>query len=193
MLSKEVASGCEVCYQTSDIPSPALTSYCDGPIAGSNYHLDDFEINVVERVDAFELPSKDTATGLFNAYLSSVHPSFPIIGISTFASQFQAFFNNLSLKPGNKWLAILNLIFAVGAKYAQFTDAGRKRDRDDHSLYFLRAKILSLEGQLLHHSDLQQLQVEGLASFYMLAAGQINRYVRHDYLHPGCTNCKAHG
>ncbi|KAF7595316.1 hypothetical protein BBP40_006565 [Aspergillus hancockii] len=175
MLSKEVNSGCEVCYPTSDIPSPALTSYCDEPIAGSNYHLDDFDINVVERVDASELPLKDTATKLLNAYLSSVHPSFPIIGISTFASQFQAFFHNPSLKPGNKWLAILNLIFAIGAKYIHLSNAERKKDREDHSLYFLRARILSLEGQLLHHSDLQQLQVEGLASFYMLAAGQINR------------------
>ncbi|GMF76385.1 unnamed protein product [Aspergillus oryzae] len=176
MLSKYVNSGCEVCHPTSDIPSPALTSSCDGPIASSNYHLDDFDMPTVERLDTSELPSKDTATKLFNAYLSSVHPSFPIIGISTFASQFQAFFHNPSLKPGNKWLAILNLIFAIGARYAHLTNAEWRRDRDDHYSYFIRARNMSLEGQLLHHSDLQQLQVEGLASFYMLSSGHINRY-----------------
>ncbi|KAE8355325.1 fungal-specific transcription factor domain-containing protein [Aspergillus coremiiformis] len=175
MLSKEVDSGCEVCHPASDISSPAMTSYCDGPIASSNYHLDDFDIPAIERLDTSELPPKDTATKLFNAYLSSVHSSFPIIGISTFASQFQAFFNNPSLKPGNRWLAILNLIFAIGAKHAHLTEAEWRRDRDDHYLYFLRARTLSLEGQFLHHSDLQQLQVEGLASFYMLSSGQINR------------------
>ncbi|EIT79924.1 fungal specific transcription factor [Aspergillus oryzae 100-8] len=136
--------------------------------SSSNYHLDDFDMPTVERLDTSELPSKDTATKLFNAYLSSVHPSFPIIGISTFASQFQAFFHNPSLKPGNKWLAILNLIFAIGARYAHLTNAEWRRDRDDHYSYFIR-------GQLLHHSDLQQLQVEGLASFYMLSSGHINR------------------
>ncbi|KAE8387296.1 fungal-specific transcription factor domain-containing protein [Aspergillus alliaceus] len=175
VLNKEFDSGCEVCRSTSGISSPSLTSYCDGPIASSNYHLDDLDIPVIERLDISELPPKDTATKLFNAYMSSVHPSYPIIGISTFASQFQAFFNNPSLKPGNKWLAILNLIFAIGAKQAQLTDADWKRDKDDHYLYFIRARTLSLEGQVLHHSDLQQLQVEGLASFYMLSSGQINR------------------
>ncbi|KAE8307899.1 fungal-specific transcription factor domain-containing protein [Aspergillus transmontanensis] len=175
MLSKYVNSGCEVCHPTSDIPSPALTSSCDGPIASSNYHLDDFDMPTVERLDTSELPSKDTATKLFNAYLSSVHPSFPIIGISTFASQFQAFFHNPSLKPGNKWLAILNLIFAIGARYAHLTNAEWRRDEDDHYSYFIRARNMSLDGQLLHHSDLQQLQVEGLASFYMLSSGHINR------------------
>ncbi|GAB1208666.1 hypothetical protein APSETT445_007417 [Aspergillus pseudonomiae] len=175
MLSKYVDSGCEVCHPVSGISSPALTSYCDGPIASSNYHLDDFDMPTIERLDTFELPSKDTATKLFNAYLSSVHPSFPIIGISTFASQFQAFFNNPSLKPGNKWLAILNLIFAIGARYAHLTNAEWRRDRDDHYSYFIRARNMSLEGQLLHHSDLQQLQVEGLASFYMLSSGHMNR------------------
>ncbi|KAE8417406.1 fungal-specific transcription factor domain-containing protein [Aspergillus pseudocaelatus] len=175
MLSKYMDSGCEICHPTSDISSPALTSSCDGPIASSSYHLDDFDMPTVERLDTSELPSKDTATKLFNAYLSSVHPSFPIIGISTFASQFQAFFNNPSLKPGNKWLAILNLIFAIGARYAHLTNAEWRRDRDDHYPYFIRARNMSLEGQLLHHSDLQQLQVEGLASFYMLSSGHINR------------------
>ncbi|GAB1199190.1 hypothetical protein APSETT444_008536 [Aspergillus pseudonomiae] len=181
MLSKYVDSGCEVCHPVSGISSPALTSYCDGPIASSNYHLDDFDMPTIERLDTFELPSKDTATKLFNAYLSSVHPSFPIIGISTFASQFQAFFNNPSLKPGNKWLAILNLIFAIGARYAHLTNAEWRRDRDDHYSYFIRARNMSLEGQLLHHSDLQQLQVEGLASFYMLSSGHMNRMTNKLY------------
>ncbi|KAF7628590.1 hypothetical protein AFLA_003944 [Aspergillus flavus NRRL3357] len=85
------------------------------------------------------------------------------------------FFHNPSLKPGNKWLAILNLIFAIGARYAHLTNAEWRRDRDDHYSYFIRARNMSLEGQLLHHSDLQQLQVEGLASFYMLSSGHINR------------------
>ncbi|KAE8163898.1 fungal-specific transcription factor domain-containing protein [Aspergillus tamarii] len=175
MLSKYVDSGCEICHPTSDISSPALTSYYDGPVASSSYHLDDFDMPTIERLDTSELPSKDTATKLFNAYLNSVHPSFPIIGISTFASQFQAFFNNPSLKPGNKWLAILNLIFAIGARYAHLTNAEWRRDRDDHYPYFIRARNMSLDGQLLHHSDLQQLQVEGLASFYLLSSGHINR------------------
>ena len=146
-------------------------------VASSNYYLDDLDMPASVQVDIYEVPSRETATKLFNAYLTSVHPSYPIIGISTFVSQFQVYFNQPSLKPGNKWLAILNLIFAIGAKYAHLTDAEWKGHEDDHHTYFSRARALSLDDQLLHHPDLQQLQVEGLASFYLLASGHINRYV----------------
>lgn len=52
---------------------------------------------------------------------------------------------------------------------------------------------MSLEGQLLHHSDLQQLQVEGLASFYMLSSGHINRYACLGYLRFECKARHAYG
>lgn len=163
------------------LPSPSLTPRVEARseqwVASSNYYIDDFDVPANEQIDTYEVPSRDTATKLFNAYLSSVHPSFPIVGISTFASQFQVFFNRPSLKPGSKWLAILNLIFAIAAKYAHLTDACWKGDDDDHYTYFCRARALSLEGQLFQHPDLQQLQVEGLTSFYLLASGHINRCV----------------
>ncbi|KAJ5226286.1 hypothetical protein N7468_007511 [Penicillium chermesinum] len=185
-LSKEVNSECEAWSagmsnsgDDNGLPSPTLTPRPENPsdalMASTNYYLDDLEISSANKVDAYEVPSKEVATKLLNAYLASVHPSFPIIGISTFVSQFQVFFSQPSLKPGNRWLAILNLIFAIAAKYAQLTDADWKEDDDGHCLYFSRAKSLSLEDQLLHHPDLQQLQVEGLACFYMVSSGHINR------------------
>jgi Fungal specific transcription factor domain. len=130
------------------------------------------------------MPSREVAARLFNAYLASVHPSFPIIGISTFISQYQLFFNQPSVKPGNKWLAILNLIFAIAAKYSHISRADWRDNEDDHLLYFARARMLSMNDQLFDHPDLQQIQVEGLASFYLLATDQINRYVQHELLSP---------
>lgn len=187
-LSKEVNNECEVWSASmsnsgddNGLPSPTLTPRPDNPndplMASANYYLDDMDIPSVNKVDPYEVPSKEVATKLLNAYLASVHPSFPIIGISTFVSQFQVFFSQPSLRPGNRWLAILNLIFAIAAKYAHLTDAEWKEDDNDHYVYFSRAKTLSLEDQLLHHPDLQQLQVEGLACFYMVASGHINRFV----------------
>lgn len=186
-LGKEINHDCEAytanapSISDNGLPSPSLTPRADGPsdpsVASSNYYLDDLDMPSTVQLDAYEVPSRETATKLFNAYLTSVHPSFPIIGISTFVSQFQVFFNQPSLKPGNKWLAILNLIFAIGAKYAQVTDADLQENDDDHLKYFSRARMLSLQDQLFQHPDLQQLQVEGLTSFYLLASGHINRYV----------------
>lgn len=172
---------------SSGLPSPSMTPRAeksDPWVASSNYYLDDLEMPGAVQVDVHAVPSRETATKLFNAYLTSVHPSYPIIGISTFVSQFQVFFNQPSLRPGNKWLAILNLIFAIGAKYAHLTDAEWKGSDDDPDLYFSRARALSLDEQLLQHPDLQQLQVEGLASFYLLASGHINRYVHSSYTGP---------
>lgn len=186
MLSKEVNQECESWpsnpSDTGDdngMPSPSLTprpdSQSDPLVASSNFYLDDLDLPTIEPLDASDIPPRDTATKLLNAYLHSVHPSFPIIGISTFLSQFQVFFNQPPVKPGKKWLAILNLIFAIGAKYAHITNAEWKCGEDDDLIYFSKARSLSLEDELLRHPDLQQLQVEGLASLYLLASGHINR------------------
>ncbi|KAJ5682822.1 hypothetical protein N7462_005987, partial [Penicillium macrosclerotiorum] len=185
-LSKEVNQKCDDwssnlsnADEDHGLPSPTLTPQPEDTsnllVASSNYYVDDLDVPTTEQVDAYGVPSRETATKLLNAYLTSVHPSFPIIGISTFVSQFQVFFSQPSLKPGNKWLAILNLIFAIASKYGQLTSADCKEDENTHQLYFSRARALSLEDQLFHHPDLQQLQVEGLACFYMLASGHVNR------------------
>ncbi|KAJ5331760.1 Transcription factor [Penicillium atrosanguineum] len=189
-LSKEVNSECDGWPSTistkddeNGLPSPTLTPRPDDPselgVASTNYYLDDSDVSITEQVDTYEVPPRETATKLLNTYLTSVHPSFPIIGILTFVSQFQVFFGQPSLKPGNKWLAILNLIFAIAAKHGQLTEMDwgdeEEEGEDGHQLYFARARILSMEDQLLQHPDLQQLQVEGLACFYMIASGHINR------------------
>lgn len=163
--------------------SPSLASRVDGrsdsPVASSSYFLDDLNIAIPAQVDPYEVPSRETAGKLFNAYLTSVHPSFPIIGISTFVSQYQLFFSQPSVKPGNKWLAILNLIFAIAARYSHLVRAEWRDHENDHQIYFARVRILSMQDQFFDHPDLQQLQVEGLASFYLLSIGQINRYVQN--------------
>lgn len=185
-LSKEVNNDAEEwpCNASNTdeenaLPSPTLTprpeNSGDSLVASLNYYLDDLEIPNANKVDASVVPPKETANKLLNSYLTSVHPSFPIIGISTFVSQFQVYFSQPSLKPGSKWLAILNLIFAIAAKYDELTNTGWNEEEDGHQVYFSRARILSLEDQLLHHHDLQQLQVEGLTCFYMISSGHINR------------------
>ncbi|KAJ5551822.1 Transcription factor [Penicillium sp. DV-2018c] len=185
-LSKEVNSECEAWPGTfpnmdedSSLPSPTLTPRPEDSsepwVVASNYYLDDLDIPTADQSDMYGVPSRETASKMLNAYLTSVHPSFPIIGISTFVPQFHVFFSQPSLKPGNKWLAILNLIFAIAAKYGVLTDSDWKKEDDDHLMYFSRARALSLEDQILHHPDLQQLQVEGLTSFYLTASGHINR------------------
>jgi Fungal specific transcription factor domain len=141
-----------------------------------SYHLDDFSISIPEAIDRFEIPPRETADHLFNAYLESVHPSFPIIGKMTFSSQYRKFMEGTSASPGERWLAILNMIFAIGARYAHLVQAEWRGDERDHLLYFSRARLLSLNGNtIFNHPDLQQVQVSALIAFYLLATSQINR------------------
>jgi hypothetical protein len=146
-------------------PSPSVFSY----------YVDCVEIPLVE-VDPYGVPPARIANRLLKIYLLAIHPSFPIIGISTFISQYQYFFNGPSIGPRNSWLAVLNLVFALASLYTD-AQAESQNGKEDHLVYFSRAQSLSTAGNGFDHLDLQQVQVEGLTSRYLLDAGQINRYV----------------
>lgn len=149
----------------------------DATIVSTSYHLDDFDIRMPGDIDHFAVPPKCHADQLFAMYFDTVHGSFPIIRQDTFTAQYHRFFQASSIKPGKRWLAVLNMIFAIGSKYRQLVHGSEEALGDD-LVYLNRARILSLNGDsLFAHSDLQQVQIEGLVSFYLLAAGQINRRV----------------
>ncbi|PKY00539.1 fungal-specific transcription factor [Aspergillus campestris IBT 28561] len=146
-----------------------------GPsIATMSYHLDDLSIPFLDHVDPHALPPKPLADRLFAAYIDSVHPGFNVIRKSTFLAQYRQFYRRPS-NPPRRWLAILNMIFAIGCRYCCFTDSAEDPDCDD-LVYLTRARKLSLgQNVLFEHADLQQIQVEFLAAFYLVVMGQVNR------------------
>ncbi|KAJ5239825.1 hypothetical protein N7468_004444 [Penicillium chermesinum] len=140
-----------------------------------NYHLDDLGISAPGPVDTYAVPPRSQADHYFDSFLRTVHPFFPIISRPLFSAQYKTFFDS-NAQPGDKWLAILNMIFAIGAKHATLIEAPWRGDDKDHLVYLTRARILSMNGDVLFsHPDLQQVQVEGLIAFYLLASDQINR------------------
>ncbi|PYH98300.1 hypothetical protein BO71DRAFT_64887 [Aspergillus ellipticus CBS 707.79] len=140
-----------------------------------NYHLDDMDISVPGPVHVYWMPPRKVADKFFEDYLETVHPFFPIISRTLFSAQYKTFFESAA-RPGDKWLAILNMIFAIAAKHAHLTQAPWRGDENDHLAYLTRARILSMNGDVLFsHPDLQQVQVEGLISYYLLSSDQINR------------------
>ncbi|THC89833.1 hypothetical protein EYZ11_010701 [Aspergillus tanneri] len=143
-------------------------------ISTLSYHLDDLSIPFLHWVDPYALPPKELADQFFEAYMESVHPVFMVIRRSTFASQCQQFFKQ-PLRPPRRWLAILNLIFAIGCRHLRFVNGTNDSDMDDW-VYLNRARKLSLSGNVLfEHADLQQVQVEFLAALYLLSVDQVNR------------------
>lgn len=147
----------------------------DYALHSMSYHLDDMDISVPGPIQVYRMPPRELADKLFDDYLTSVHPFFPIISRPLFCAQYRTFFDQTA-RPGDKWLAILNLIFAIAAKHAHLKQASWRGEEHDHLVYLTRARILSMNGDVLFsHPDLQQVQVEGLISFYLLASDQINR------------------
>lgn len=159
-----------------DLQTP-LTEMDEGfTVNESNYHLDDFPIFTFEAVDPYEIPTPDIANHLFNAYMARVHPSFPVVGRLNLTNQFRRFISGTVQSPPEKWLAVLNMIFAIGAQYSHLINAEWKGDDRDHLIYFTRARLLNINSEtLFEHPDLQQIQIIGLMSFYLLCTSQINR------------------
>lgn len=144
------------------------------PTSMMDYHLDSLDIPLIEPCDPLDVPPRELADRYFDAYLTNVHPTFSAIRKMTFISQYQKFFDN-ALKPPRKWLAILNMIFAIGCRYCRLIDDPQRTDEED-LVYLTRARHLGLHSNVLfEHTDLQQIQLELLVAVYLLCLGQVNR------------------
>ncbi|KAJ6180179.1 hypothetical protein N7519_010640 [Penicillium mononematosum] len=165
--------------QRSRGQSPKATSedHTGDKVAPSmvNYHIDDIGVDAPGPVQMYWVPPRQVADHLFETYLRAVHPHFPIINSTLFSTQYRDFFDDRSY-AGDKWLAILNMIFAIAAEYLYNSDGAQRGDIKDHLFYLTRARMLSMGGDsLFEHPDLQQVQIEGLIAFHMLSTNQVNR------------------
>jgi hypothetical protein len=146
----------------------SLTSVC--------YFLDDEELVLDASIDPHGRPPRHVADKLLDCYFFSVHPSFPIIAKIPFMQQYEMYYKRSDLSPNKRWLTIMNLVFALGAKFAQLVSKPWASEADTPMTCFTRARKLSFsENQLLEHPNLQQVQVEGLTAFFLMAIGHINR------------------
>ncbi|GKZ47415.1 hypothetical protein AbraIFM66951_010781 [Aspergillus brasiliensis] len=145
-------------------------------ISAITFYLDDISLPLLDSVDPYGLPPKGLADQFFTAYVKSVHPSFNVVRKTAFVSQYQRFFSQPT-HPSRRWLALLNMIFAIGCRYCQAVNGRADGDCDD-LVYMNRARKLALgEGHVFKHADLQQIQVEFLMALYLVSKYQINRQV----------------
>ncbi|KAJ5220868.1 uncharacterized protein N7469_009755 [Penicillium citrinum] len=148
-------------------------------ISSVNYFQDATKITGPGDADVDKLvrPPQQIANQLVEDYFQAVHPEFPIIGKDIFLGQYRSLYSNPTLQPGKRWMAVLNLIFAIATTRSHLAQyQGQRGDHTNHVVYFTRAWQLSMgDVILLDHPNIQQVQVEGLAAFYLLTTGQINR------------------
>ncbi|KAK4697188.1 hypothetical protein P7C71_g844, partial [Lecanoromycetidae sp. Uapishka_2] len=103
----------------------------------SGLFREDMDTAIVgHQIDPFQLPLKDTADALVNAYFSTVQISFPILDKTEFMHQYEDLFTAMDpVSYGDRiFLAILQLVFAISAVHAHLTEAGWAGDARDHML-----------------------------------------------------------
>ena len=128
-----------------------------------------------DQLNQYDLPPKHAADAYYDAYFHSVDAYFPIIRKSLFTAQYDRYYAEPFLKPGSKWLAVLNMIFAIASRYLAFLGE-EIPGGSEHEIFFFRAKMLSANENIVYgHPDLQQVQIEVLLAFYFLVLSQINR------------------
>ncbi|KAK7188591.1 fungal specific transcription factor domain-containing protein [Paraphaeosphaeria sporulosa] len=136
-----------------------------------SFYLDEEPLDMDMEVDPLELPPYETAEHLLKCYMQTVQNSFPILSQKTFTKQFVHYYSLVAqgapYKLPQKWQAMLNLVFAIGAVYSHLMESDHAADERDHLLYHKRA--------WLTHPDLAQMQITGLLSFYYMAIGHVNR------------------
>lgn len=145
-------------------------------ISSVNYFQDDSEILLLDDIDLARRLPQQIANKLVETYFHVVHPTFPIIGKAIFLNQYRSFYANPNVRPGKRWIIVLNLVFAIATRHSFLADQPQP-NCDDYQTCFARAWKLNSGSVLLHHPDLQQTQVEGLAAFYLLSVGQVNRSI----------------
>lgn len=145
-------------------------------ISSCAFFMDNTAIPPIDDIDVFAYPSQAAADELVDRYFQVAHASFPVVGKEIFLSQCRSFYSNSTTFPGKKWMALLNMVFAVAARHSELSGDQSQPDHNIHTVYFSRAwRLHTSDSVLLDNPNLQQTQVEGLISLYLLSVGQANR------------------
>ncbi|KAL7770332.1 hypothetical protein CFE70_000265 [Pyrenophora teres f. teres 0-1] len=137
---------------STSLSHPASPAFAASPIsvpaspvphvALTNYYLDDDGIKLADCGNPFELPPEHTAGLLFHCFSTTVHTSFPLLP-PTLESQLRQYYDLVrhgqAIHCPEKWFALVNLVFAIGAKFSHLVQANWRADELDHVVYLSRA------------------------------------------------------
>ncbi|KAF3481260.1 uncharacterized protein GIQ15_04019 [Arthroderma uncinatum] len=128
--------------------------------------------------DVTMLPPKDVADLLVNAYFTTIHPLFPVLPKVRFLSRYNSYYHNrsdpLTVYP---WLAILNMVLALGSLWARYTHVPTG-EVEDHGLYCARSQALA-QGIVDPRTypgtypSIEPIQLIAIRGMYQLATYQV--------------------
>lgn len=111
-----------------------------------------------------DIPERDLADRLLDAYFNYVHPLYPFIHESTFRDQYDGLWHASSPEPHPEWFAILNMVFANGCEFCESVD--RDHILPMASVFVSRSRAL-LAPRLYQPGSLARVQALLLLCHYL--------------------------
>lgn len=168
-------------------PDPGTTPFGTtgyGPAAGtsqgsfttkdSSYHHEEAGFLAISEVREWDFPLPRTIHVLVQLYFQDAHPIFPILGQTAFTDQIGYYASGIGMQHSSVWVAKLNLVLAIAAKYKSMLSTDHE-NTPDHAVYFARARKILSGDDFIQSPDLERVQATGLMSFYMMSVNQINK------------------
>ena len=142
-------------------------------------HTDLLSINE-DYVNEYHWPAKRTLVLLSEAFFHAMQGAFHFVVREQFLQEVYQF-SPVRRSPSwaeRRWLALANLVWAVGSKWLHIAKMDDSINNEDHLIYYARARALGLDHRVVFdHPDLERVQGIGLLSFYLLINGSISRLV----------------
>lgn len=152
-------------------------------ITDASFYLDANSVELDVEVDPYGLPSHETAIRLFECYKQTVQKSFPALP-PQFEDQVRRYFQAASVgRPftvPDRWLAILNVVFAISARYSHLVDAEWKGKDRDHVVYVSRSIRLLGSWPFAATPELALIQVVGFTGMKTLSPNYPLCQFRHE-------------
>lgn len=144
-----------------------------------NYFMDDTNVLAIDEDDINELdrPPLETAVILSEAYFHALQGAFHFVGRDKFLTTLHSFPHQTALDwSQRRWLALANLVWAIGSKWLQISKLDHIYRSDSHLVYYARARRLGLDHRVMFdHPDIERVQAMGILAFYLFINGSIAR------------------
>lgn len=150
----------------------------NGPFMDSTYHAEPSNSLTVEidEVNPLEWPLPHIANALVDSYFEHIHISFPILPKQDFYAKFNTFPKDQISTEDQCFLSLVNMVFAIGAKFAHLTRADYRGHDRDHYMFYARARALGMDERTLNKDpELQHTTCLGVLGLYLLTTDQLNR------------------
>jgi hypothetical protein len=144
------------------------------------YFMDDTNLLSIDEdlVDQYHWPSDAAVVILSEACFHAMQGAFHFVLREQFLREVYTFsaMGNVPNWGQVRGLGLANLMWAIGAKWLQITQIGVEIEKEDHLVYYARARALGLDHRVMvDHPDIERVQGIGLLAFYLLINGSITR------------------